>query len=112
MPLFTDPLKEIDAASVKEYAQQRGAEELSDDIVNEACQRVMELAKPKASCHLGGRSFLLWCNSVYLKNGFEDDRLAAVRTDGNDAQGHADEFADPFDIMTSCFRQFIIGFAV
>ena len=47
MPTFTDPLREIDAASVKEYALQRGAAELSDDFVQEACQRVMELAKPQ-----------------------------------------------------------------
>ena len=50
MPTFTDPLREIDAASVKEYALQRGAAELSDDFVQEACQRVMELAKPQATC--------------------------------------------------------------
>ena len=36
MPTFTDPLREIDAASVKEYALQRGAAELSDDFVHEA----------------------------------------------------------------------------
>ena len=50
MPTFTDPLREIDAASVKEYALQRGAAELSDDFVHEACQRVMDLAKPQATC--------------------------------------------------------------
>ena len=55
MPTFTDPLREIDAASVKEYALQRGAAELSDDFVQEACQRVMELAagpRARRRCHI------------------------------------------------------------
>ena len=39
MPTFTDPLREIDAASVKEYALQRGAAELSDDFVHEEIGR-------------------------------------------------------------------------
>ena len=71
MPLFTDPLKEIDAASVKEYAQQRGAQELSDDIVNEACQRVMELAKPQASCQqcfYDNTSHMVLCDSPFTVN--------------------------------------------
>ena len=33
MPLFTDPLKEIDAAASKNMPSSEGAEELSDDIV-------------------------------------------------------------------------------
>lgn len=68
MPLFTDPLKEIDAASVKEYAQQRGAQDLSDDIVAEACQKVMELAKPQASCQqcfYDNTSHLVLCDNPF-----------------------------------------------
>lgn len=71
MLLFTDSLKEIDAASVKEYAQQRGAQELSDDIVNEACQRVMELAKPQASCQqcfYDNTSHMVLCDSPFTVN--------------------------------------------
>ena len=48
---------------------------------------------------------------LFLENLFEDDRLAAVRADGDDAQGNACEFADAFDIVAGSFRQFIIGFA-
>lgn len=66
MPTFTDPLREIDAASVKEYALQRGAAELSDDFVQEACQRVMELAKPQAicqQCFYDNTSHMVLCDS-------------------------------------------------
>ena len=55
---------------------------------------------------------MLWCNSVYLKNGFKNDGLTAVRTDRNDSQRYTDEFADSFDVVTGSFRQFIIGLAV
>ena len=47
-----------------------------------------------------------------IENLFEDDRLAAVRADGDDAQGNAREFADAFDIVAGCFRQFIVRFAL
>lgn len=68
MPTFTDPLREIDAASVKEYALQRGAAELSDDFVQEACQRVMELAKPQAicqQCFYDNTSHMVLCDSPF-----------------------------------------------
>ena len=45
MPTFTDPLREIDAASVKEYALQRGAAELSDDFVGNRCTLERNLDK-------------------------------------------------------------------
>ncbi|WP_296828858.1 hypothetical protein [uncultured Megasphaera sp.] len=78
MPLFTDPLQKIDASSVKEYAQQRGAEELSDDIVNEACQRVMELAKPQASCQqcfYDNTSRMVLCDNPFPVNSPTVSRL-------------------------------------
>ncbi len=71
MPTFTDPLKEIDAASVKEYALQRGAAELSDDAVSEACQRVMELAKPVAMCQqcfYDTTSHMVLCDNPFTLN--------------------------------------------
>ena len=71
MPTFTDPLREIDAASVKEYALQRGAAELSDDFVHEACQRVMELAKPQATCQqcfYDNTSHMVLCDSPFTIN--------------------------------------------
>lgn len=71
MPTFTDPLREIDAASVKEYALQRGAAELSDDFVQEACQRVMELAKPQATCQqcfYDSTSHMVLCDSPFTIN--------------------------------------------
>ena len=71
MPTFTDPLREIDAASVKEYALQRGAAELSDDFVHEACQRVMDLAKPQATCQqcfYDSTSHMVLCDSPFTIN--------------------------------------------
>lgn len=78
MPLFTDPLQKIDAASVKEYAQQRGAEALSDDIVNEACQRIMELAKPQASCQqcfYDNTSHMVLCDNPFTVSSQSARRL-------------------------------------
>lgn len=42
----------------------------------------------------------------------QDDGLAAVRADGDDAQGHFRQFADAFHVLAGRFRQFFIGLAV
>lgn len=71
MPLFTDPLEKIDAASVKEYARQRGADHITDADVEKALQKVMELAKPQASCQqcfYDTTSHMVLCDQPFTLN--------------------------------------------
>lgn len=50
MPTFNDPLQPVNEAHVKAYATQRGASDVTDEMVHEACQKVMELAHAQAIC--------------------------------------------------------------
>ena len=47
MPLFNGQLTAIDAEKVKEYAAQRGQENLSAALIEECCDTVVRLAEPK-----------------------------------------------------------------
>lgn len=71
MPTFNDPLQTLDAAQVKDYASQRGATDLTEEMVQEACQKVMDLAKPQGICQQGfydTTSHMVLCDMPFTLN--------------------------------------------
>lgn len=72
MPLFTGSLHSLDTRKVKIYAQGRGAVDVSDEAIQDACRTVLDAVKPQGSyqqCFYDPSSKSMLCDHPFTVKG-------------------------------------------